>query len=357
MTTYYVNNVTGDDIGNDGRSEEQAFATIGKGLDTVAAGDTLYIKKTANPYTAEHKNGAIAEIQTAGTGEQPIIIEGYTTTPGDGTLGCVVLDGQDSLACITSVAGSPLAYVFKYLRCTQSTGSGWNLSGISYWKAIACEADYNSGRGFHGGSYVSLYGCSAHHNTGALGRGMEVGLSANIVNCQSYNNADHGIRINAGHVLFSLLYGNGDDALYFSAVTYVPSMVANCTIEGNDKAHIGLVADGLAGRQQYQLAVMNTIFYKCSRWINASQLPNDSLPFFSTNNLYYDNDPPNGDPYYYPIGDNAITGQDPLFVDPGNGDYRLKITSPALRAGYPSYLDIGAMQAQLVPLNPYRGIQ
>ena len=85
MTTYYVDNVDGDDA-NAGTSEGSgnAWASIGKAMQTVAAGDHVGIKVTGTDYTVEDgSTDSIGAIITAGTAASPIIFEAYTTTLGD----------------------------------------------------------------------------------------------------------------------------------------------------------------------------------------------------------------------------------------------------------------------------------
>lgn len=72
--TYYV--ATNGSDSNDGLSESTAWATIRYAGTQVAQGDTLYIK--AGTY-----NGERISFANSGTSENPIVIVGYKTNPGD----------------------------------------------------------------------------------------------------------------------------------------------------------------------------------------------------------------------------------------------------------------------------------
>lgn len=68
----------GDDA-NVGTSEGSgnAWKTIDKAMNTVAAGDKVWVKASAN-YTE------LVTIDTVGSIAAPIVFEGYTSTTGDG---------------------------------------------------------------------------------------------------------------------------------------------------------------------------------------------------------------------------------------------------------------------------------
>ena len=91
MTTYYVDGAVGND-GNAGTSEGagNAWATIDHAMNTVAAGDKVFVKAT----------GTYSEtpvMDTVGASNNPITFEGYTTTPGDNgkvTVDAIGLQGK-----------------------------------------------------------------------------------------------------------------------------------------------------------------------------------------------------------------------------------------------------------------------
>ncbi len=77
MATYYVDGAVGDD-GNLGTSEGagNAWATLTKAMNTVAAGDKVWVKASAT-YTET------MTMVTVGAQGTPIVFEGYTTATGD----------------------------------------------------------------------------------------------------------------------------------------------------------------------------------------------------------------------------------------------------------------------------------
>lgn len=71
---YYVS-LEGDDS-NGGRSEDDAFRTIGRGVSELGPGDTLYVK--AGNY-GDDRIG----IDVVASAESPVLVEGYRVVPGD----------------------------------------------------------------------------------------------------------------------------------------------------------------------------------------------------------------------------------------------------------------------------------
>ena len=88
MATYYVDGLNGSDAAA-GTSEGTAWKTIDKAMNTVAAGDKVWIEDTAT-------YNETATIDTAGTAASPIEFEGYNTTTGDD--GQITIDGQSTRA-------------------------------------------------------------------------------------------------------------------------------------------------------------------------------------------------------------------------------------------------------------------
>ena len=76
MATYYVSDATGND-GDTGLTELLAWATIDHAMNTVVAGDKVWVKADGD-YTET------ATIDTIGTNVSPIVFAGYTSTPRDG---------------------------------------------------------------------------------------------------------------------------------------------------------------------------------------------------------------------------------------------------------------------------------
>jgi len=98
-----------------------AWATLGKAADTVAAGDTVYIK--GGTYTTQHgAYRAVCKIQTPGSHDNVITFEGYIATPGDGGRDAngnlvVVVDGQNTLKCFTTAISSMAHHNYQSSCC------------------------------------------------------------------------------------------------------------------------------------------------------------------------------------------------------------------------------------------------
>jgi hypothetical protein len=99
--------------------------------------------------------------------------------------------------------------------------------------------------------------------------------------------------------------------------------VQNCVFDGNGTKRGLYVASG-----NYSFVLINNIFYDCGEAIYAqNNYPNCN---FGYGNLMYSN---TTDYTNWSDTDNDITGQDPLFNDPGNNDYTITDASPAVGIG------------------------
>ncbi len=172
MPTYYIDAAVGNDS-NAGTSpgSGNAWATIQKFVDTASAGDTGYVKASGN------YNELVTITGKTGTESNPFILEGYTSSPGDG--GRAIIDAQNTrnncilFATTASVywefrnfqlQGSPSTQrlcnrtiancnQIKWLNCRFTNGSGSPQNGLSssnsagtlYWLVEGCEFDNISG--------------------------------------------------------------------------------------------------------------------------------------------------------------------------------------------------------------------
>jgi len=109
MTTFFVSDATGNDA-DDGLSEANAFLTIDKAMNTVAAGDKVFVKGDGT-YSED------AVIDTVGTKTTPIVFEGYTTTTGD--------NGKATMSATTNCISTALGAIFYlFLNFKFEDGSG-----------------------------------------------------------------------------------------------------------------------------------------------------------------------------------------------------------------------------------------
>lgn len=339
MSVYYVDTAVGND-GNAGTSEGSgnAWATIDHAMNTVAAGDKVWVKASGN-------YNELATIDTAGTQTSPIVFEGYTSTTGDG--GVATISGQSSRAnCIVDniAANTNIFYCFKNFLCTLATGDGVNTDCLSItWKNCSfsgngttsgdgyqgsgqfenCKFDDNSARGYNGDrSNTVLIGCRAYRN-GTDGFAQTIGALIAFA-CEAFSNGSVGF-----------LGGQGNNQ---------PCILINCTVDGDAKD----TTDGLKVNTAFRQinAVVNCVFYDCTVGVTGA---NQDEVVISRNNLV------NSNTTAY-SGFSTFTGEvtsAPAFNNEGANDYTPGSGSPLIAAGYDGatlegftpYMDIGAIQS------------
>ena len=154
-TTYYVS-TTGSD-NNSGTSITSPFASITKAVSTVSAGDVIYVREGSYSYSAK------ISLSKNGTSDNPITMEAY----------------QDEKPVIDF---SSMAF--------SSSNRGFSLSG-NYWIIKGLKVIKAGDNGMHvSGSYNTIENCVffANRDTGLqLSNGAS---NNNIINCDSYGNAD-----------------------------------------------------------------------------------------------------------------------------------------------------------------------
>lgn len=124
-TTYYVS-TTGNNS-NDGLSEMNAWLTIAHAVSQISAGDIVYVK--AGNYGAEN-----VVFSSQGTSGNPIIIQGYQSTPGD----------SPSLTYSPGTALDPA--VMPLLSGANNAGRAFDLSAYDYIEIRNFQIeDYTSG--------------------------------------------------------------------------------------------------------------------------------------------------------------------------------------------------------------------
>lgn len=314
MTVYYVDGAVGNDA-NAGTSEGSgnAWATIQKAADTVAAGDTVYVKATGT-YSED------VSIATAGTSSAFIIWIGYTSSTAD--------EGKVTISATTN-AVTNLVYPYQSWRNFIFTGG--------------------SSHGFNGGSLIdqhTFYNCDFTNNGGSGIAGDNTFL---FVNCTFTNNTLNGIDVDSQNLIVGcILSGNGGSATaasttnttYYKCVFFnnsttadvVPGGVYNFignTIDGD-----GTSGDGL-GSAITGYVVADNIFHD----IGTDGVRNNinGTPYmYVGNNLFssitgsnYTNDPA---AYGLITGYQDVTGA-PAFTDEAGDDYRVRQDSPAVGAG------------------------
>lgn len=301
--TYYVDLATGDDL-DDGLSEGNAWASIGKAMGTVAAGDVVQVKGGAD-YTAEHgASDSIGQIQAVGDAVNTITFIGYTTTIGDGTFACVTLNaGANALATAIdgSVAGVNTYYSFKFFRFTGGSGMGVTLATNRRSLFELCRFDNNGDDGASLGESCILVGCQADNNTD---KGIE-GLESNtkILTCIAFNNGGIGL-LGSNNAVYmnSIAYNNSGGQI--STAGSSGQVVMNSTVDGVGSQN-GLISFRRG-------AALNNIIYDCVTGIAGDAGNSDGN--ISLNNLFFSNDT---DRTNWPSDASDVSGN-PLFLGEGS---------------------------------------
>lgn len=340
---YYVDGAVGDD-GNAGTAPGvgNAWATIDKAMNTVVAGEKVWIKASAT----YNENPAI-DAGHVGTLVSPIVFEGYTTVPGDG--GRAVITGE-----IQDTTTGRLYFVFKNFDVSNEAGAGSGrcvmLEGTTVtWKN--CVFHDNTALSLVSVGYFQFFE-SCEFNDG-VGDGCVCGTAV-FVGCKFYRNSLNAIDSESFLAcVFCEFFSNGSVAIDGAPVNDIPLVVVNCTIVGNDGTTTGILKNTA---NQGGVVVVNNIVYDCvtgMTWGGHADYPGFGI---SRNNLVNSNTEDYVGGAYTSEGE--VTGA-PQFADEGNNDYSLASGSPARGAGFDleGNTDIGAHQSagagEVPPLYPW----
>jgi len=318
-----------------------AFASPQKAADCVDPGDTIWIKDDGDYLP----NGApIITLKTKGTIAQPIVVEGYRQTKGDATAFfqanthiwpsdarfddyrvCLDCNGTSYAGISKGSLSWQLNYVFRNVQAqNRAGGQAIDIAGAVF---VNCAGRNN---------FVDLYASDPCLALNCLFDGFTIQGAygpVDALGCEFINGAGTPYT-GAGLLQFCRLLNNDNHAVNTSSMSN--PRVIHCTIVGSDAAKASGKA-GLFFSAQSALAA-NNIIHNYAIGVKAYEeagptiaLRNNLITNCTTN---YENVPPG-------VGD--VIADDPAFVDPANGDYRLRSISPAidraLRSG-----DIGAEQ-------------
>ncbi len=332
MATYFVDNANGND-GSDGLSEGNAWATIDKAMNTVAAGDKVWVQGGTD-YTET------ATIDTVGAGNNWIVFEGYTTSTGDG--GSFTIDGGSTRANgITSVLTPTTHYRFENMILENHTGNGFNTTSSDVLVFVNCEANSNGARGFELNNCSVFVSCKANSNTTD---GFGGDISCTFINCEAFSNTQNGFEVDVGGIILynCIAFSNALSGISGKGNAFTVAVMFNCTVDGDSKDS----DNGWASSSgQLPVCLVNNILYDCTDGIDGNANGDDASRI-GFNNLVNSNT--NAHNNWGPTGDD-VTGA-PAFTDEGANDYTLGSGSAAIDAGSdhsgtssPS-MDIGAHQ-------------
>ncbi len=324
MTTYYVDGAVGNDA-NAGTSEGagNAWATIDKAMNTVVAGDLVYVKASA---TYDEN----ANIDTAGTINSWVVFEGYSTTPGDN--GKPTWKNTSGIALTDTPATN--FYLFKNFSFDGSSSIGADISAL-YTAFFNCDFINNGSIGLRllTATGAVVINCTFTGNSGA---GLySTGQYTRVIGCISGANGAQGIYIgnSFGVAIGNVVYGNnsGVDALYIASDA---STVYGNTIDGD-----GTTGACMNFNDKAPLLAVNNVLHDAAHGIFCSDTADAraaSAPFMynllnSLTNKYY-----TGSVEWStlaPLKNLQDVESAPAFTNEAGDDYTLGATSPAIDAG------------------------
>jgi hypothetical protein len=284
------------------------------------------------------------DVVTAGSDTDPVTVEGIG--------GSAVLEGLEH-GISTDLSGA-LFYVFKNIHIKEPAKEGVNFAyadrSIFRNCHVEVAGDVTTYSGFKVNDHCAFYECGAR----ACSIGFDMNASCLVVGCTADNcssfgfdgefmaavqnctarNCHNGIRCLYGNIHFCVTHncGIGIETYTFQGI----HNISNCTVVGDGSAEsTGIHCHSMHG------SVINCIVHNCFSCLQ------DNVDYtalrFARNNIL---NPIAGETAAcnWPVGEGTIISQDPGFRDAAGGDFRLRWNSPARRAGWPSWLDIGAAQ-------------
>jgi len=319
MATYYVS-TTGSD-GAAGTSEGAAWATIDKAMNTVVAGDKVWIKGNGN-------YNETATIDTTGTVASPIAFEGYSSVTGDN--GMATINGQATRAngiTNTTSAAASIFYIFKNFRITNHTQVGVLLSSL-HFHFKRCKFDTNGTTTSHHGITVKTATFESCDFMDNAGHGLSLTTGPLVcVGCRFYRNGSDGVALGSNDAVFfgCEFFSNNTNGISGGSLSGSLVVVINCTIDGDSQDTVKGISCGTS--VESFLVVLNSVIYDCGTGIVAD-MPGDNK--ISRNNLV------NGNGTAY-TNFSTLTGEitsAPAFNSESTNDYRPGTGSPLKNAGY-----------------------
>jgi hypothetical protein len=290
------------------------FDTIQRAVDVMrsAGGEKVYIKGSvtySEMVSHSHRLGAIGQWG---------IVEGYTTTPGDGGVATISGGGVRAKCWET---GTPVYVVFKNIRFTAATTIGLDTGDVV--RLRHCRADTNGTTGVSISDNGWAHDCYFHNNTS---HGFLVTATQMLATCCVFSqNGQSGLRAAAGLVYKCLAVGNALDGFHFLSGAAGPHIVLDCTIDGDNKDSDAGIDFDAANMQE--IAVLNTVIYDCTTGVIGPADAGEEH-IFSYNNLVNSNTTNYSN---FATHSGEQTGA-PLFTTEGT-DYTPAATSPLIGNG------------------------
>jgi hypothetical protein len=317
---YYVDDATGNDggDGHDGTSAALAWKTIQYACDNVAVSGTngdysrINVKNT-NTYVIT----ATIDVDTvAATAFQPIILQGYTSTIGDG--GYAIIDGDDGAPDAVSIfnVAQPY-YVFRHLQMQESTGDVMSVGSAGDY-AVVAECKVLGG----GGSYGIVFGAGCTAGT-AVGNEVNCGSSVGIYLREIYSRAVYNyVHDNSGIGIYSgdfamIMVGNIVDTTGSYSIAHNEStqvvLENTCYNATGDNHYIGNTSSAIL--------CMNNIFSEATDKQVDMDGTSSAFSVYGYNNIW-DSGTPSAT-HYEQVDLGGQIAANPDFEDPGNKDFNL----------------------------------
>ncbi len=330
MATYYVDNTeTGANNGGAGNDAWQTFASMMS--NPPASHDVIYVKGGTD--YDEPLN-----ITVNGGYSEYILLEGYTTTPGDG--GKATIAPSSGTNCCTFASGISnwqlKNLVFDAINVSDDAVVILDRAGFF----VNCEFNNSAGAGIDAGAVQTFVRCSA---SGNAGHGFDCGSNTTMIFCSADTNGADGIHIqDGGQCHYCVAWGNTSYNIYIQSGGYGTAAVSVGSVTDGDSS----TTTGMWLRPNANCTVgINNINYD-----NTNGLENGGA--ISSNGAHGECNLSYGNTTNFVTleAETDITSA-PDFVDEVNGDYRLSDNSSARNAGADargtsgSGMDIGAYQS------------
>jgi len=247
-----------------------------------------------------------------------------------------IINGNGTGSAVTFSSGEGSGSVLDGFTITNGGTNASLGGGIGCYSSspIITNCIITGNRAYHGGgidcesnSSPTIINCTISGNTGYVGGGIfcKSGSSPTITNCKISGNTGtaHSGAIgcdSGGNPIISNCILSGNTAGAGGGIySYLSSpIITNCTISGNTATNNG---GGIYCEPTSSASVKNTILW--------GDVPNEIyLAAGSSITVTYSDVDQDG----YE-GSNGNVRQDPLFVDPADGDFSLQLTSPCIDAG------------------------